>query len=680
MVTITESTKHVEESVSKQASERKLGEKLSTGQDWLETDGLYELVRECLCLFHSSTLTDSAQGSYANNLNNLVHLWFVDKSDLTESQKKLNRELLSILNNYLLLRHHNKDTGKVNHLFANHEELEKFLQNNKNNQDLKTVLNLKRGESGLTVLYVVSSLAVKREGIDLLIKAGADPNAKNDRGQTPLHYAVTGFNGVVPLIEAKADPNVQDNKGRTPLHYAAYFGCNGSIDLLLKGEAKCDILDKQGKTPRQVAIDNGQYHVERCFFTDNKKRLSEELYGIFDKCYEDNSGLTAKLKEFLSKHKSNQDLKAVLDVGLADNLTFFGSEIKGLFLEAGATDLKEQNCGKEEHLLRSKDLWSNLTPNQQIKLDEFLSRISDAQNMSQLEKVVNEAMSSGMRFNFPIRSYGVICEGMYNFADCVMKKASERNELEKDPKVASSIICKLVSRGVTLHKGPSMDVINTLELKFKDYKANIVRAYEDHTKRTLEFLKIVKSAASGQLCDVRIDNITSYLEYSEDSIINVAEITNGARNLGLTRGEVGYGRDIIKIGKSEVEIIIENGIRNYTDLTDDSDIVLTFYTSLGELEVRLSPDTQDTNLIRVEINSQALLEQLKNCNEKIGKNCLLGRLPVSEAIEQGSFVRSGKSMCSEVIGQSDRKQMDSWVMREELRRIPGTEREKVIMP
>jgi hypothetical protein len=101
---------------------------------------------------------------------------------------------------------------------------------------------------------------------------------------------------------------------------------------------------------------------------------------------------------------------------------------------------------------------------------------------------------------------------------------------------------------------------------------------------------------------------------------------------------------------------------------------------LGELEVRLYPDTQDTNLIRVEINSQDLLEQLKNYNEKIGRNCLLRGLPVSEAIEQRSFVRSGKSMCSEVIGQSDRKQMDSWVMREELRRISGTEREKVIMP
>ncbi|MDR2548253.1 MAG: ankyrin repeat domain-containing protein, partial [Rickettsiales bacterium] len=515
---VTTSTwKHVGESVSKQANERKLGEKLSTGQGLLETDGFYELVKECLCLFHSSTLTDSAQGSYANNLNNLVHLWFVDKSDLTESQKKLNRKLLSILNNYLLLGYHSQDTEEVNRRFANHKELEKFLQNNKNNQDLKTVLNLKRGESGLTVLHVVSSLAVKREGIDLLIKAGADPNAKNDRGQTPLHYAITGFNGIVPLIKVKADPNVQDNEGKTPLHYAAYFGCNGSIDLLLKGEAKCDTLDKQGKTPRQVAIDNGQYHVEKCFFTDNKKRLSEELYSIFDKCYEDNSGLTAKLKEFLSKHKSNQDLKAVLDVGLADNLAFFDSGIKGLFLEAGATDLKEQNCDREGHLLRSKDLWSNLMPNQQIKLNEFLSRISDAQNMSQLEKIVDEAMSSGMRFNFPIRSYGVICEGTYNFADCVMKRISI---LEKDPKTASNIICKLVSKGVAFYNGDSWRIIDTLESELKYHKINMVRAYVNYINCTQKFLKVVKSAASGKLRDVKMDNITSYLEYSEDSIIN----------------------------------------------------------------------------------------------------------------------------------------------------------------
>ncbi len=69
------------------------------------------------------------------------------------------------------------------------------------------------------------------------------------------------------------------------------------------------------------------------------------------------------------------------------------------------------------------------------------------------------------------------------------------------------------------------------------------------------------------------------------SIIDVAKITDGARSLGLTQGKIEYGRDIVKIGKSEVEIITENGIRHYTNLADNSNIVLTFSTSLGELEV-----------------------------------------------------------------------------------------------
>lgn len=228
-----------------------------------------------------------------------------------------------------------------------------------------------------------------------------------------------------------------------------------------------------------------------------------------------------------------------------------------------------------------------------------------------------------MRLNFPIRSYGVICEGTYSFADCVMKRISI---LEKDPKTASNIICKLVSKGVAFYNGDSREIIDTLESELKYHKINMVRAYVNYINCTQKFLKIVKSAASGKLRNVKMDNITSYLEYSEDSIINVAEITNGARNLGLTQGEMGYGRGIIKIGKSEVEIITENGIRDYTDLTDGSDIVLTFFTSLGELEVRLYPDTQDTNIIRVEINSQDLLEQLKNCNEKNRKELLTRRV------------------------------------------------------
>ncbi|WCR59126.1 MAG: hypothetical protein PG978_000540 [Wolbachia endosymbiont of Ctenocephalides felis wCfeF] len=199
----------------------------------------------------------------------------------------------------------------------------------------------------------------------------------------------------------------------------------------------------------------------------------------------------------------------------------------------------------------------------------------------------------------------------------------------------------------------------------------------DNRLKNIAYESIVNKSEQAQKDGLKVDRDNGYFyaKYPQDSVIEVAKILNNeeVKNLNLSVS-------ILKIGESVVRIENEEGIRNYTDLTDGSDIVLTFYTSLGEPEVRLYPDTQDTNLIRVEINSQDLLEQLKNCNEKIGKNCLLGGLPVSEAIEQGSFVRSGKSMRSEVIGQSDRKQMDSWAMREELRRISGTEREKIIMP
>ncbi|MCM1002679.1 hypothetical protein DM84_05720, partial [Wolbachia pipientis] len=161
---------------------------------------------------------------------------------------------------------------------------------------------------------------------------------------------------------------------------------------------------------------------------------------------------------------------------------------------------------------------------------------------------------------------------------------------------------------------------------------------------------IAKSAATDEEKEAKIDNSTLYLEYSGDSTIHVAKITDGARGLGLT-GETGYGRNVIKIGKSEVEIITVNDIRYYTDLADGSDIVLTFPTSLGELEVRLYPDEQDQNLIRVEGNKE-MLKKLEDCGEEIGKNCRLRELSVKEAIGQEYFIRSRGLIRSEAMSPS----------------------------
>ncbi|MDX5488344.1 MAG: hypothetical protein O7150_06230 [Wolbachia endosymbiont of Andrena praecox] len=66
-------------------------------------------------------------------------------------------------------------------------------------------------------------------------------------------------------------------------------------------------------------------------------------------------------------------------------------------------------------------------------------------------------------------------------------------------------------------------------------------------------------------------------------------------------------------------------------LTEGSDVILTFYTSLGELKVRLCPHEENKNSIKVEVSKEGalLLKEIESYNkgiedcEEIGQNCLL---------------------------------------------------------
>ena len=85
-----------------------------------------------------------------------------------------------------------------------------------------------------------------------LVAAGANVNAANNSGVTPLMIAV-GFNPNSTTIEqrlldAGADIDDQDNRGTTALMYAARYGRKEALLLLLARGANPAIRDNQGRT------------------------------------------------------------------------------------------------------------------------------------------------------------------------------------------------------------------------------------------------------------------------------------------------------------------------------------------------------------------------------------------------------------------------------------------------
>jgi ankyrin repeat protein len=120
-------------------------------------------------------------------------------------------------------------------------------------------INAKDAEGNTPLVYAISSH--RTEAVQMLIAKGAGLNTADNSGTTPLMHACS-FSAVEDIVDAllQSGCNVSTHNpgssGWTALHYAAaHSEKEAVIQLLVKKGAGVDTLDDEGRTPLHSAAD-----------------------------------------------------------------------------------------------------------------------------------------------------------------------------------------------------------------------------------------------------------------------------------------------------------------------------------------------------------------------------------------------------------------------------------------
>jgi len=113
------------------------------------------------------------------------------------------------------------------------------------------------------------------------LSQGADANAREPDGTTPLHYAAHFADArlVSALLKANADPNARNEFGTTPLAEAATTGNPEIIRLLLKAGADVESANPEGQTALMVVARAGKLDAAKLLLKAGANVNAKEEWG-----------------------------------------------------------------------------------------------------------------------------------------------------------------------------------------------------------------------------------------------------------------------------------------------------------------------------------------------------------------------------------------------------------------